>query len=172
MRTKRFITAVVVLIMAAFLGLSFAQEAEKKVVKERFGMLSTLTEDQQKQIKDLRTQIEKEILPLKSDLQVKSAELKQLLVAEKPDRAAINKKIDEIGSLRTQIQKKKVENQLKVRVLLTPEQRIMFDKRILAGRKQFRNRNFPMMGKRLNRMRKFRGRRSSLPPFPPEKVTK
>ena len=172
MRTKRFTTAVVALMMIAFLGLSFAQEAEKKVVKEKFGVLQTLTEDQQKQIKDLKTQVEKEILPLKSELQVKSAELKQLLVAEKSDKAAINKKIDEIGSLRAQIQKKRIENQLKVRDLLTPEQRVMFDKRILAGRKQFRNRNFPMRGKRLHQMRKFRGRRYSLPPLPPEKVAK
>ncbi len=166
MRTKRFTTAVVALVMVAFLGLSFAQEPEKKA-KEGFGMLPELTEAQQKQIKDLKVQLEKEILPLKSEIQVKSAELKQLLVAGKPDRAAINKKIDEIGSLRTQIQKKRVENQLKVRALLTPEQRVMFDKRIFAGRKQFRNHRFSMIRKRLNRMRKLRKH-----PLPPEKVIK
>jgi Spy/CpxP family protein refolding chaperone len=90
-----------------------------------------LSEDQQKKVEALDLEIEKVLLPLKAQMDVKAAELRVLAVAENPDKAAIDKKIEEIGALRTQIMKKKVMNGLAVRALLTPDQRVGFDQKAL-----------------------------------------
>jgi Spy/CpxP family protein refolding chaperone len=92
-----------------------------------------LTEDQQKKAQALDLETEKAVLPLKAQLDVKTAELKALAVAENPDKGAIDKKIEEIGALRTQIMKKKILNKLAVRALLTPDQRVEFDRKALRG---------------------------------------
>jgi hypothetical protein len=93
--------------------------------------MAGLSEDQQKKVDALNLEIEKALLPLKAQMDVKAAELKVLAVAENPDKAAIDKKIEEIGALRTQMMKKKVLNGLAVRALLTPDQRVEFDQKAL-----------------------------------------
>jgi len=110
-----------------------AQTIEKKIViKEGPAMhqccSESLTEEQQKKIQELQTALEKQLQPVKADLDIKQAELKKLLIADKPDAGAVNKKIDEIGALKLQMEKLHVQTQLKTRELLTPEQRLGFDK--------------------------------------------
>jgi Spy/CpxP family protein refolding chaperone len=122
---------------------AYAQEAPKEpkapapvVEKREFRWvgrpgLPDLTEDQQKQIDKLKLDLEKAVLPLETQLGVKAAELKALVVADNPNAGAVNAKLDDIGALRTQIHKKRVANRLEVRKLLTPEQRVAFDRRAL-----------------------------------------
>lgn len=92
-----------------------------------------LTEEQQKKIETLKSALDKELLDLKADLRVKKAELEKLLIAENPSKTAIEKKIDEIGALRTRIHKALVNHKLAIREILTPEQRIKFDQMTHPG---------------------------------------
>ena len=59
----------------------------------------------------------------RADLQVKHMELRDLMGAEKPDRAAIDKKLREISEVRLAAEKSSVEHQLAMRDALTPEQK-------------------------------------------------
>jgi Spy/CpxP family protein refolding chaperone len=92
-----------------------------------------LTEDQQKKVEAIELETEKGLLPVKAQLDVKAAELKGLALAENPDKGAIDKKIEEIGALRTQIMKKKIQSKLAVRAVLTPDERVEFDRKALWG---------------------------------------
>jgi|GEM_PF-1531528 len=101
-----------------------------------------LTEDQEKQAAELRKARDREILGLTADLKVKIAELQKLVIEENPSRSAVGKKVDEIGALKTRIHKARVNHRLAVREILTPEQRVRFDKQ--SGRSCG-----PMMQKRM-----------------------
>jgi Spy/CpxP family protein refolding chaperone len=88
-----------------------------------------LTDDQEKKITELRTTHQKEMVNYRNDLAIKRAELQKYRSAEKPDMSLVNKTIDEIGRLTTDMYKKQVSHELTVRSLLTEEQRAVFDAR-------------------------------------------
>jgi Spy/CpxP family protein refolding chaperone len=117
--------------LTAAASMAFGQGAGMQHAFKGCPGMPGLSEDQQKKVEALNLEIEKALLPLKAQLDVKAAELKVLAVAENPDKAAIDKKIEEIGALRTQMMKKKVLNGLAVRALLTPDQRVGFDQKAL-----------------------------------------
>jgi Spy/CpxP family protein refolding chaperone len=125
------------LAVAFFVPSSFSQKKIEKIVKHKHIGMSGLTEDQQKKAESLDLEMEKAVLPLEAQMEVRQAELKGLAIADNPDKGAIDKKIEEIGALRTQIMKKRIQNKLAVRALLTPEQRIDFDQNILRKDRGF-----------------------------------
>ena len=82
-----------------------------------------LKPEQIKKIKALQLDMAKETVRLRSELELKELELKELMSAEKPDLRLIEAKIDEMAPLRTDFQKKRIEHQLAMREVLTPEQK-------------------------------------------------
>lgn len=92
-------------------------------------MIPNLTEEQQKKIDALHVRHVKEVTGIKNQIKLKEAELRILETAEKPDKAAIEKKIDEIMNLKTQLAKVGATHRLEVRSLLTDEQKVFFDAR-------------------------------------------
>jgi len=100
-------------------------------------MAGNLTEDQKKKIDEWKAVLEKEMIPLKSKVDVKTAELRDLLIADKPDAKAVDKKIEEVGAILLDMAKKKTQNRLKIREILTPEQRTGFDRQTLDGFEPF-----------------------------------
>jgi Spy/CpxP family protein refolding chaperone len=89
--------------------------------------IPNLTIEQEKMISTLRTTHQKEMTNYRNDLAIKQAELQKYLSADKPDMNLINKTIDETGRLTTEMQKKRIANQLDIRNLLTDEQKAAFD---------------------------------------------
>ena len=85
--------------------------------------ISNLTDEKTKSIKELLAQNKKDLEPLKKQLSEKEEALRKLVIAEKPDKPAIEKLIDEIGVLRAQIMKKNISFKMDVRGLLTDEQK-------------------------------------------------
>jgi Spy/CpxP family protein refolding chaperone len=59
----------------------------------------------------------------RADLEVERVDLKALLAADKPDRAAINAKLQEISAAQLSLQKSSVDYRLSMREAITPEQR-------------------------------------------------
>lgn len=86
-----------------------------------------LTSEQEKQIDDMRTAHLKEMNALKNDLLIKRAELQKLETADKPDMGQINKKIDEMGIVKTEMAKKRAAHIQQIRGLLAEEQKVYFD---------------------------------------------
>jgi Spy/CpxP family protein refolding chaperone len=132
------ISLLAAVLLASVMGKAFAQDkqhVEKQVTVTRGDRedIPGLSDQQKEQVKKIRLETQKAMLPLESQIEVKSAELKSLLVSDNPGTAAVNAKLEEIGSLRTQMQKKRVAQQLDIRRLLTPDQRVAFDERLLKG---------------------------------------
>lgn len=82
-----------------------------------------LNEEQKKKLDEVRLKTQKENIKLRADLQVKRLELKELIESEKTNQDEIDKKIQEIEKIRTQLLKNKVNTMLEVKKILTPEQR-------------------------------------------------
>lgn len=82
-----------------------------------------LTAEQKGRIQQLDFQRRKAEIQNRADLETRQLELKQLLGADKPDRAAVERKLAEIGSAMAAQMKTQTMSQLDVMDVLTAEQR-------------------------------------------------
>lgn len=108
----------------------------------------------------------------RADLQIKRLELTSLMNADKPDRAQINQKINEISALRTAQMKNQIDTRLLVKETLTAEQWTkLHEFRQAQARQLLERRQGRMeMGMRDNRPGMGpRGPRPPQPPPPPQK---
>jgi Spy/CpxP family protein refolding chaperone len=81
-----------------------------------------LTEQQVDRLRQITVEAEKSAVKTRADLAVRRIELRELLRADKSDREAIMKKVQEISDLRGQVMKQHVESILAVKTVLMPEQ--------------------------------------------------
>jgi len=96
-----------------------ARLADNPAAREKLG----ITAEQATTIRQQTSELRKNAIRGRADLQVKRLELQDLLRAESPDRAAIDKKMDEISAARLAQSKAQVHYRLAMREALTPEQR-------------------------------------------------
>jgi Spy/CpxP family protein refolding chaperone len=99
-------------------------------VREQLGV----TADQAAKIRQQESDFRKTAIRSRADLQVKQIDLRDMLSADKPDRAAIDAKLQEISTARLAFQKSAIDYRLNSRDALTPAQRdklrqIMRDRR-------------------------------------------
>jgi Spy/CpxP family protein refolding chaperone len=92
-----------------------------------------LTDEQRTKMQDLRLAHQKEMIPLKSDLQKLHANMKLEITADKFSESKVKSIQGEISKVMNEIASKTILHQRAVRDLLTPEQRKHFDARILSG---------------------------------------
>jgi len=81
-----------------------------------------LTDPQVDRLRQIAVESEKVAVKSRADVEVREIELRELLRADKPDREAIMKKVDELSSLRGDLMKQRVEALLSAKSVLTPEQ--------------------------------------------------
>lgn len=118
----------------------------------RMGITPPLTTEQTEKICALRIDHQKATIDLRADLQKKRLDLHTLMMATKPNEKKINAVIEEMGALRTQLQKQRVSYRLKVREILTPEQRTSLKARsLLFGGWRGQGRPRPGQGQGPNR---------------------
>gem|GEM_PF-4668199 len=86
-----------------------------------------LTAEQSEQIAKLRLDHQKMMLEYSNFLAEKKAQLVILEKSEKPDLKKINSKIDEISDLQNKKMKATSEHKVKIRSILTDEQRVKMD---------------------------------------------
>lgn len=135
----------VALIMLIGTGLSFGQkdkmnkekevcphtEKEKMKGDNQHGpKIPDMTEEQEKEMKTLHLKFGQDVLPLKNEMKEKEARLISLKTAKNVDMAAINSKIEEIGQVKIQLEKKHAALEQEMRKVLTDEQRLHFDMRM------------------------------------------
>jgi Spy/CpxP family protein refolding chaperone len=143
---------VVLLLLTLFLSvLAFAQQEPQKAATPpagkmgRMGMMQgrgasgammgfpKLTDEQRTKMQDLRLAHQKEMIPLRSDLQKLHANMKLEITADKFNESKVKSIQGEISKVMNEIASKTILHQRAVRDLLTPEQRKQFDTRILSG---------------------------------------
>lgn len=82
-----------------------------------------LSKEQIEKIKKIQTAAQKLNIPLKSDMELKQMELKDLMSADPPDKNAISAKVKEMDALRTQIKLNRINSRIDCRNVLTKEQK-------------------------------------------------
>ena len=82
-----------------------------------------LTKEQLDKIKKIRSSSQKSNIPLRSDIQLKQIELKDLMDADAPDKSAVAAKVKEIDALKTQIKLNRMNARIDCRNVLTKEQK-------------------------------------------------
>jgi Spy/CpxP family protein refolding chaperone len=121
MSLKKLTMLSVVILAFLFLatGLVFSQMTGKeKPSKPELG----LTPEQKEKIKSMVFEGRKEQIRLQSDLKIGNLQLRELMTQDRPDKFKIDKMIDDIGAIRTRMQKARVERMLSLRDILTKEQ--------------------------------------------------
>ena len=137
MRTSKIIIAAALTLICSLNSFGQKQEKGSQDTEKKEGAAPApkgpnklgLTEDQRKKRQSIRMKTAKDVLPLKNQLGEKKAHLRTITTVDKPDMNEINKTIDEMAALRTQIEKKKIAARMEIRGLLNDEQRLKFDTR-------------------------------------------
>ncbi len=88
-------------------------------IREKVG----ITAEQASKIRQDETEFRKAEIRDRADLQVKRIDLENLFAAEKPDRAAIDSKLQELSTSRLALEKSAVHFRLTMREAITPAQR-------------------------------------------------
>lgn len=101
----------------------------------RMEKMLDLTDEQQSQIEDLRLNFEKEKLPMRSQIHKFRNDLKLEMVKDQLDQNKVNQLIDQIGSARMEMQKKRLSHMREVRNILNDDQKKKFDIHVLSDRK-------------------------------------
>jgi Spy/CpxP family protein refolding chaperone len=81
-----------------------------------------LNTEQREKIADLRDRQQRRAIQKRADLRIAGLDLRKLMRAEHADRVAINRQIDTISRIKTELRKSQVETLLDMREVLTPEQ--------------------------------------------------
>ena len=88
-------------------------------VRERLG----ISAEQAARIEEQQARFMKTMIRSRADVQVQRMELRELMAAEKPDRAAIDKKLAALNETQFAMRRAAIENHLAMREMFTPEQR-------------------------------------------------
>lgn len=88
---------------------------------------SSLSDEQRQAIEKSKLAMKKQGMESYAELKVAKAELAQLNMADKPDQAQIDKKIDQITQLMNTLMKQRNEYRQQVRSVLNDEQRLAYD---------------------------------------------
>ena len=133
MKRKSFVLGLVgtLLLTTALLAQPRARSCDPEM---RMHKMLELTDDQEAKMQELKLDFEREVLPLKSKLQSLKADPKLEMTAEKFDEGKANKLVEEMQKVRTDMQKKHIRHEQKVRAILTPEQRQKFDLHVMSDK--------------------------------------
>jgi Spy/CpxP family protein refolding chaperone len=82
-----------------------------------------ISAEQVAKIRQQESGFRKTAIQQRAELEVKQIDLRDLLAADKPDRAAIDKKLQEISASRLAMDKSRIDFRLNMKDALTPEQR-------------------------------------------------
>lgn len=107
------------------------QLLEDPAVRQQLGV----TTEQAAKIRQQESDFRKAEIRNAADLRIKRMDLDDLLAADKPDRAAIDKKLQEISAAQLALERSAVDYSLTMREALTPAQRQRLE-RVMAERRQ------------------------------------
>ncbi len=88
--------------------------------------LITLTEEQKRQVEDIRRDFLPKVEGIRQALRQKRLQLNDLLFTEKPDMKSISEKSNEISALQAKLEREVIDHILQEKELLSPEQKKEF----------------------------------------------
>jgi Spy/CpxP family protein refolding chaperone len=91
-------------------------------IRGRLAERLNLTDEQRKKLESMRVEHQKQQIAHRAKLQTATLELRQLMRADKPDKAAIERTMNEIAKLRVDGNMRRFNHLQSMRELLTPEQ--------------------------------------------------
>ena len=109
--------------------------------------LPDLTEEQQSSIRQIHLDFQKQTLQMNNQIREKEAQLRTQMTNEKVNQGQIDKLVEEIGALNTSVAKARTATHMKVRAVLTEDQRILFDQRGMRRGTAYGNRGPAGMGR-------------------------
>ncbi len=89
-------------------------------------MMSELTEAQQTKIKEINLEKRQKMTVMRADLKIKQAELNKMRLSTETPEKDINAKVDEISTLRGEMQKERLAAERAIMNELTPEQQVKY----------------------------------------------
>ncbi|MCL4872867.1 Spy/CpxP family protein refolding chaperone [bacterium] len=95
--------------------------------------IKDLTDEQKTEMKRLKVELKKELASLEAALKLKETDARKTVASDNPDRKAISRLASEISGLKAKALETRYDHMIKVRSLLTPEQKLEFDASVLAG---------------------------------------
>jgi Spy/CpxP family protein refolding chaperone len=101
-----------------FGGEGLTRLAENPHVRQYLG----LTDDQVARLHKIGVDSEMASVKIRSDMELRHIELRELMRADNPDQSAIISKLDEINGLRGKMDKQRVQTLFSARGVLTPDQ--------------------------------------------------
>ena len=142
-----------ILLAAVFVLFSnhvYSQPDDAKQIHTFMGKLN-LTDEQKKDVEKIHFDEAKQAIAQKAKVETARVELQQILKADTPDKSAIEKKINEMASMKVQMHMIKVNSWFAVNKLLNPEQQKTWKKVLEHGlelqqhrmMKQMRERHMP-----------------------------
>lgn len=91
----------------------------------------TLSKKHKKMVDDMHHELNRILKPLKKDENQKQEELNRLTIKDEADLSKINAKIDELMAIKNKILRHRHAHLVEMRVILTDEQRVSYDKAVL-----------------------------------------
>jgi Spy/CpxP family protein refolding chaperone len=92
-------------------------------ILERHAERLKLDEATREKIRAIGVETQTEARPIRDQLRESRDEMRRLLGQDIPDEAVVMRQAERIGSLETEMQKQRLRAMLRIRALLTPEQR-------------------------------------------------
>ncbi len=120
-------TLVALFVFASFVG--FAQPPEQtrpmqrmREMRENLKTKLNLTDAQKKDLQKLRIDLEKKQTQVQAKIRMERLDLKELLLADNPDRSAIEKSLKTVSDLQYQQKLNMLDHAFAAKAVLTPEQ--------------------------------------------------
>ncbi len=127
MKTKLFSSASIIAFMLFTTSGLYAQPGHEF----HKGMGVKFTDEQKAKMKEIHLASYKEMNALKNQMGELRAKQHTLTTSDKPDMASINANIDEMTKVRNKMMKIRAADHQKIRALLTDEQKMMFDSKMM-----------------------------------------
>jgi Spy/CpxP family protein refolding chaperone len=126
MEVKMFkkLSIIAVLFVFAFSILSAQEKPNQMPGHQPFGVLGklNLTDEQKSKMRDMKSELQKKQIALRSKIQIMRVEVKQLITADKLDKLAVEKKFNEIAKLQVEQKINLLNERSAINDILTPEQ--------------------------------------------------
>ena len=91
----------------------------------------TLTGEQKAELDRLHASLKKDLAVAKAEIRLKKTEARALVASDNPDMEALSKLTGQIAGLEKEVMNAKDGHMIKVRSMLTPEQRAGFDAAVM-----------------------------------------
>jgi Spy/CpxP family protein refolding chaperone len=121
--------------------------------KDKNENVPELTSEQKDQIAEIRADHKKQLIPFRADLQLRRVEFRELMRNE-ASQSELNRLIDEMGKIKTEMKKIRLDQKLKIHDVLTDEQKEFFKEN--RGMHKFMGKC--ERGKRFERFHKWQGK--------------